>query len=108
VQRWTPKALVGTFMGGFKPEITDGIRMFKPKSLKEAISLAKMRDEQLNCQEKTDHPFNRTTDVFSSSKMKSASQMKRLTWSEMQSRRAQGLGFNCDERFVPGHKCKGP
>ena len=26
----------------------------------------------------------------------------------MQSRRAQGLCFNCDERFVLGHKCKGP
>jgi len=40
--------------------------------------------------------------------MKSASPMKRLTWYEMQIRRAQGLCFNCDERFVPGHKCKGP
>jgi hypothetical protein len=108
VQGWTPKTLVGTFMGGLKPEIVDGIRMFKPKSLKEAISLARMRDEQLNCQEKTDRPFSRTTDVSSSSKMKSASPMKRLTWYEMQSRRAQGLCFNCDERFVPGHKCKGP
>jgi hypothetical protein len=49
---WTPKALVGTFMGGLKPEIADGIQMFKPKSLKEAISLARIRDEQLNCQEK--------------------------------------------------------
>jgi len=66
VQGWTPKALVGTFMGGLKPELADGIRTFKPKSLKEAISLARMRDEQLNCQEKTDHPFSRTTDVSSS------------------------------------------
>jgi len=39
-------------MGGLKPEIADGIRMFKPKSLKEAISLARMRDEQMICQEK--------------------------------------------------------
>lgn len=47
VQGWTQKALVGTFMGGFQVEIADGIRMFKPKSLKEANSLARMRDEQL-------------------------------------------------------------
>ncbi|TXG48185.1 hypothetical protein EZV62_027479 [Acer yangbiense] len=26
----------------------------------------------------------------------------------MQKRRAQGLCFNCDEKFTPGHKCKGP
>lgn len=34
-------------------EIVDGIRMSKPKSLKEAIGLAKMKDEQLNHQKKT-------------------------------------------------------
>ena len=50
VQGWTQKALVGTFMGGLKSEIADDIRMFKPKSLKEAISLARMRDDQLTRQ----------------------------------------------------------
>jgi hypothetical protein len=40
VHGWPHKALVGTFMGGLKPEITDGIRMFKPKALKKASSLA--------------------------------------------------------------------
>ncbi|GJY24680.1 hypothetical protein Tco_0398338 [Tanacetum coccineum] len=40
------KALVGTFMGGLKHEIGDG--MFKPTNLKDATSLARMRDEQLN------------------------------------------------------------
>ncbi|KAF2307372.1 hypothetical protein GH714_026694 [Hevea brasiliensis] len=44
VQGWTKRALVGTFMGCLKPEVADGIRMFKPTSLKEAISLARMRD----------------------------------------------------------------
>jgi hypothetical protein len=29
-------------MGGLKPEVAKGIRMFKPKSLKEVISLARM------------------------------------------------------------------
>ncbi|KAL5745583.1 hypothetical protein ACOSP7_026729 [Xanthoceras sorbifolium] len=52
VQGWTQKALVRTFMGGLKAEIADGIKMFKPKSLKEAISLARMRDEQLIRQRK--------------------------------------------------------
>lgn len=30
---------------------------------------------------------------------------KRLTWAEKQARREKGLCFNCDEKFVPGHKC---
>ncbi|KAH7568450.1 hypothetical protein JRO89_XS06G0001100 [Xanthoceras sorbifolium] len=40
VHGWTQKALVGIFMGGLKVDIADGIRMFTPKSLKKAISLA--------------------------------------------------------------------
>ncbi|KAH7557220.1 hypothetical protein JRO89_XS11G0077000 [Xanthoceras sorbifolium] len=101
VQGWTQKALVRTFMGGLKAEIADGIRMFKPKSLKEAISLARMRDEQLIRQRKVIGPFSPT-------KIKAATPMKRLTWDEMQKRRAQGLCFNCDEKFTTGHKCRGP
>jgi hypothetical protein len=33
--------------------------------------------------------------------------VKRLTTEEMQLRRHQGLCFNCDEKFTPGHRCKG-
>ena len=45
VRGWTQKALVGTFIGGLKPEIAYGIRMFKPRLVKEAINLARMRDD---------------------------------------------------------------
>jgi hypothetical protein len=46
VQGWTQKVLVRTFIGGLKSEIAEGIRMFKPRALKEAISLlARMKDE---------------------------------------------------------------
>ena len=47
VHGWSQKALVGSFMGGLRPEISEAICMFKPKTLKEAISLARMKDEQL-------------------------------------------------------------
>ncbi|KAH9718390.1 hypothetical protein KPL71_022207 [Citrus sinensis] len=40
VQGWTQKALVGTFMGGLKLEISEEIRLFRPRTLKEAISWA--------------------------------------------------------------------
>ena len=45
VRGLTQKALVGTFMGGLRPEIVDGIRMLKPRTLKDAISLARMLEE---------------------------------------------------------------
>ncbi|GJX51203.1 hypothetical protein Tco_0278048 [Tanacetum coccineum] len=94
------KALVGTFIGGLKLEIADGIRMFKPTNLEDATSLVRMRDEQLNrllpiTQASSAGPTKNTT-------------MKWLTWDDMQKKRAQGLCFNCDEKFSVGHKFKGP
>ncbi|KAH9751491.1 hypothetical protein KPL71_014318 [Citrus sinensis] len=56
VQGWTQKALVGTFMGGLKPEISEEIQLFKPRTLKETISLARMRDEQLQRQKRLMRP----------------------------------------------------
>lgn len=33
--------------------------------------------------------------------------VKRLTWEEIKKRRAQGLCFNCDDKFSFGHNCMG-
>jgi hypothetical protein len=43
-------------MDGLKTEISDGIRMFKPQTLKEAISLARMKDDQLSRQKRFIRP----------------------------------------------------
>lgn len=85
VKGWTQKALVGTFMGGLKTEISDGIRMFKPKTLKEAINYARMRDEQLQRQKKAVRTFN-PINPLSPTKDKAATPVKRLSWEEMQKR----------------------
>jgi hypothetical protein len=34
-------------MGGLKTDISDGIHIFKPQTLKDAISFARMKDDQL-------------------------------------------------------------
>jgi len=97
-------------MRGLKPEIADGIKMFKPKSLKEASSLVRMRDEQLNHQRRSMRSIHRTPADYNShrtpadfqppTRFKTASPMKRFSWDEMQKRRAQGLCFNCEEKFI--------
>ena len=46
-------------MDDLKPEIIDGLSMFKPKSLKEASSLVRMRDEQLNHKRRATQLVNR-------------------------------------------------
>jgi hypothetical protein len=84
--------------------------MFKPHSLKEAFSFARMRDDQITRQQKFTHnsQFIPQLDFPAQTKTTPASRMKRLTWDEMQRRRAQGLCFNCDEKFNIGYKCQGP
>ncbi|XP_035545952.1 uncharacterized protein LOC118348436 [Juglans regia] len=114
VRGWTQKALIGTFMGGLRTDISDGIRMFKPQTLKEAISFARMRDDQLARQRRFIRspppvrgplalpPLNRTAPTAP------VALVRRLSWEEMQRKRLQGLCFNCNERFTAGHKCQGP
>ncbi|KAH9718389.1 hypothetical protein KPL71_022207 [Citrus sinensis] len=75
VQGWTQKALVGTFMGGLKLEISEEIRL-RSKPLQNF-----------------------------SNRASPAVPFKKLSWEEMQRRKAQGLCFTCNEKFTIGHKC---
>ena len=111
VKGWTQKALVGTFMGGLKTETSDGIRMFKPQTLKDAIRLARMRDDQLMRQRRVLRPAPplRALPVLPpANQAAQGTPVRRLSWEEMQRRRLQGLCFNCNERFTAGHRCQGP
>ncbi|KAL9435272.1 hypothetical protein AB3S75_021528 [Citrus x aurantiifolia] len=109
VHGWTQKALVGTFMGGLNPKISDSIRMFKPKTLKEAISLARMQEDQVQRKFSQPLPVSGTPSALPvPTQSPSTSNVKRLTWDEMQRRHAQRLCFNCPEKFSVGHKCMGP
>ena len=114
VQGWTQRALVGTFMGGLRSDISDGIRMFKPQTLKEAISLARMKDDQLAIQRRFGRlaPPMRAPLTLPPTQIATppapAAPVLRLSWEEMQQRRAQNLCFNCNDRFTAGHKCLGP
>jgi hypothetical protein len=108
VRGWTQKALVGTFMGGLRSDILDGIRMFKPQTLKDAISFARMKDDQLLRQRKFIRPAPpvRASLALSPSTTHVAP-IRRLSWDEMQRRRLQGLCFNCNECFTAEHRCQG-
>ncbi|KAH9792244.1 hypothetical protein KPL71_004039 [Citrus sinensis] len=94
--------------GGLKPEISEEIRLFRPRTLKEAISLARMRDEQMTRQRRLLRSpiFNRSpTAQVTNQRASPTVPFKRLSWEEMQKRRSQGLCFNCNEKFSAGHKC---
>ena len=100
-------------MGGLKRDISDAIRMFKPQTLKDAISLAWMKDDQFNRQRRFIRPVSSVRPPLALSPGNQAAQstpttpIRRLSWEEMQRRRAQNLCFNCNDRFTAGHKCQG-
>ena len=108
VNGWSKEALMGAFMGGLKMEIAEAVRMFRPRSLKDAISLARMKDDQIQRLQKSPRsiPSNRPSGAVREQNVNTP--YKRLSWEEMQKRRAQGLCFNCDERFTSGHRCRQP
>lgn len=82
--------------------------MFKLRTLKEAINLTRMKDEQLIRQRKFARPSLPARALPPPTRTALSSSVKRLTWDEMQRRRAQGLCFNCNDRFMAGHTCRGP
>ncbi|CAA7051508.1 unnamed protein product [Microthlaspi erraticum] len=108
VHNWSEEALIGTFLGGLNPSIAAQVRMFSPTTLKEVITLARLSNEQLQLPRKifpqrnhTSHPSPTTTNPQASTQTP-----KKLSWEEMRRKRSLGLCFSCDERYVPGHKCK--
>lgn len=52
VQGWSQEALVGAFMGGLHHTIADEVRMFEPKTLREVIRYARIREGQLQRQKR--------------------------------------------------------
>lgn len=62
------------------------------------------------------YPINSNTSVSTSSRTNSANPIlnpttppiRKLTPAQLQEKRAQGLCYNCDEKYIPGHKCTTP
>ena len=110
VSGWTQKALIGTYIGGLNDNISDGIRMFQPKTLKATIELARMRDEQVQRTRKSFSNRNNHAPPSPSqaltAKVTPTGQPKRLSWEELRRKRSLGLCFSCDEKYTPDHRCQ--
>lgn len=100
-------------MGGLKLEIVNGIRMFRPRTLKDVIRLAYVREEQVSRQYRLNRtgrvqPVSSLPEQASRVLVSSNVALKCLSWEEMQHLRIHGLCFNCDEQFTVGHRCRKP
>nr|KYP76736.1 hypothetical protein KK1_020989 [Cajanus cajan] len=103
-----PDAIVDCFYSGLLPEIRRELAILKPTTISQAIGLsklieAKIRDSEpqipLNHLPPLPPPPDTTTSPLP---------IKRLSPTQLQERRAQGLCFNYDAKYHPGHKCQTP
>lgn len=98
-------------MGELKAKTTNGIWMFKSHFLKDAINLAWMRDDQFTRKQKfvrplpAKSPLPQATHVALTTPV---NPIRHLSWEVMQTRIAQGLYFNYNERFTVRHTCQIP
>ncbi|KAL8525383.1 hypothetical protein ACS0TY_014854 [Phlomoides rotata] len=107
-----------------KPELASEVRVYMPKMYLEAIDIARLRGDHLSALRRGSRPEIRRTNslpfenrAVEGNVMGGSSgvanqtippRVKSLTWKEIQKKMEKGLCFNCDEHFVPGHKCKTP
>ena len=114
------------FMKGLKPEIRATVRTLEPRGIVDTMKLAQMVEDKKRTEQSDkggSTPFYGTDPYSGNSKFpptegrkeaskepsngaRSGTHFKRLTESEIQNKRAQGLCFRCNEKFSPGHRCK--
>lgn len=81
--------------------------MWRPNTLLEAMSLARTCEQRANWAPPAPQPATRgVTRPQGATAAQAGHQRRTLSQAEMATHRAQGLCFNCDEQFAPGHRCK--
>lgn len=113
--------LIASFISGLSEEIQSFVRMFKPTTLEQTIELGKNQLQTMEALTKKlkspTKPFSPNTSSYKKPEYTLPTQskptvhnpkipFKLLTSAKMTSRREQGLCYNCNEKYVPGHKYK--
>ncbi|XP_022026308.1 uncharacterized protein LOC110927012 [Helianthus annuus] len=121
---------ISLFIEGLKPEIKCHVKMFKPKTLRETYSLARLQEQtnktlgwdSLNVTSSNGYKYNstRTNNLTSIAKQpvlatpvnsapSNALVPKKVTNKYIDDKRAKGECFYCNEKYVAGHSrvCKG-
>ena len=111
------------YISGLKPKIRREIVLAQPQSLLQAMALARLQEDKLNELKQFLKPIGqRSAFDLSSTKVHSSTSpilplppvnvktssipIKKLSPTELKLRREKGLCYNCDDKYVPSHKCK--
>jgi len=115
----TPDNILNCFISGLHPDIHKDLAILNPYSISQVIGLSKLIEDKIKdskqrpTQFQTPYTFQSphisipTTSHKTTTHLHQRSNMpiKRLTTTQMQERHALRLCYNCDEKFIPGHKC---
>ncbi|KAJ4749205.1 polyprotein [Rhynchospora pubera] len=113
VTGFTSDMLKSSFISGLHPRIQRAVIAQRPRDLDDAFALARVFEDQFADTRSipkpwTARPTPQSLPIASAmSEPPNKLPIRRLTAAEQQERRAKGLCFNCDDRFTPGHRCKG-
>lgn len=100
------QVLLNCFLSGLRIDILRELQVLKPRTLHDAIGLEKLIEAKF-MESRT--PFKRNNSmpsVLGPAPTPPSVPIKRLSPAEMQERRSRGLCFNCDDKWVTGHRCK--
>ncbi|XP_039126949.1 uncharacterized protein LOC120263108 [Dioscorea cayenensis subsp. rotundata] len=110
-------SLLNCFLSGLREDIQTELYVLKPASIHDAMGMAKLVDDKHKAMRAFQPPrflptrspqLQNPTGVAPTLNRTSAPgvfPIKRLTPAEMASRREHGLCFNCDSKFIKGHRC---
>ncbi|KAF1873586.1 hypothetical protein Lal_00027624 [Lupinus albus] len=103
---------------GLNSDIARELAIQQPFSVTHTIGLAKLVESKITATKSNDWPSTRpamnvptnqtvgTTENPAQSSNQNTLSIKRLTAAQMQARKAQELCYNCDEKYIIGHRCK--
>ncbi|CAA0832645.1 Unknown protein, partial [Striga hermonthica] len=118
VRGWPETALVGAFISGLKYDLAAEVRLERPESMHTATEVAQRREDHLAATRRgrADNRFTNTHCVRPSQSTAGTRPainarppgpvVKQLTPEEIKHQREKGLCFKCEEKFMPGHRCK--
>ncbi|XP_057442060.1 uncharacterized protein LOC130733807 [Lotus japonicus] len=119
------------YLGGLCAELSNGVKMFAPRTLLEATRIAKLQERSIELLQKRTVSGVRSTGAWSDKRGNSSfvekklpekkpggdsnqkgilgkpnyTFQRKLSPKEMEEHRAQNLCFFCHEKFSPGHDC---
>lgn len=107
---------ISCFVSGLKEEIRGGVQMFRPKSISEAMGLARLQEDTFEALNKKNRvstkpyippltPSPRLPET-GPKLTETGTSIRKMTQRDFDDRRAKGLCFGCDEKYFRGHVCK--